>query len=178
MQCCARGSYCYHTLLAATLGCLAYLSKLCSPVSGYFVRKFVFSYYAQKEYLKGLAVKNEVTRQELANYAQKMHEMQISAEEERRMEAFREEAEKKHYMLSTKTARGPYFPSHHKWVTDSCCTSCVLGCSNSARACMAHNSMRTCTNKHVNSFTPNRGHPSLHPYHSLVYSTPFFITTH
>ena len=87
-----------------------------SSVSGYFVRKFVFDYYAQKEYLKGLAVKNEVTRQELVSYAEKMHEVETRAAEEKRLEAFQEEAKKKHYMLSTETSRGPYFPGHHKWV--------------------------------------------------------------
>ena len=64
--------------------------------------------------MRGLAIKNEATRQELARYAEKKHEMELSAEEERQREAFREEAERKHYMLSTETARGPYFPSHHK----------------------------------------------------------------
>ena len=91
------------------------LSPACS-VSGYFVRKFVFDYYAQKEYLKGLAVKNEVTRQELVSYAERMHEMETRAAEEKRLEAFQEEAKKRHYMLSTETSRGPYFPGHHKWV--------------------------------------------------------------
>ena len=88
------------------------------PVSGYFVRKFVFDYYAQKEYLRGLVVKNEMTRQELTSHAENMHEIEAKAAEERRMEAFQEEARRKHYMMSTKSSRGPYFPSHHK---------CVLG---------------------------------------------------
>ena len=63
-------------------------------------------------------MKNEMTRQELTNHAKNMHEIETKAAEERRMEAFQEEARKKHYMMSTKSSRGPYFPSHHK---------CVLG---------------------------------------------------
>ena len=83
---------------------------------GYFVRKYVFNYYAQKEYLMGLAVKNEQVRKELSEHEEKMKEAEQRLMEEKERLTFEEEAKRKHYMLSTETARGPYFPTNRRWV--------------------------------------------------------------
>jgi hypothetical protein len=79
---------------------------------GYYVRKYMFDYYAQKEYLAGLTLKNEQVLQELSEYREKMKEGEQSSLEEKEQLAFQEEAKKKHYMLSTETARGPYYPGN------------------------------------------------------------------
>ena len=89
---------------------------------GYFVRKYVFNYYAQKEYLMGLAMKNEQVRKELSEYEEKMRETEQRLVEEKERLTFEEEAKRKHYMLSTETARGPYFPTNRRWVCMHVCT--------------------------------------------------------
>ena len=85
-------------------------------LTGYYVRKYMFDYYAQKEYLAGLTLKNEQVLQELSEYREKMKEGEQSSLEEKEQLAFQEEAKKKHYMLSTETARGPYYPGNKTYI--------------------------------------------------------------
>ena len=64
----------------------------------------------------GLAVKNEQVRKELSEHEEKMKEAEQRLMEEKERLMFEEEAKRKHYMLSTETARGPYFPTNRRWV--------------------------------------------------------------
>ena len=64
----------------------------------------------------GLAVKNEQVLKELSEYEEKMRETEQRLVEEKERLMFEEEAKRKHYMLSTETARGPYFPTNRRWV--------------------------------------------------------------
>ena len=62
----------------------------------------------------GLAVKNEQVQKELSEYEEKMRETEQRLVEEKERLTFEEEAKRKHYMLSTETAHGPYFPTNRR----------------------------------------------------------------
>jgi len=75
---------------------------------GYYTRKYVFNYYSRKKYLEGLMVKNEIVRNELAEYAEQKEEEQVWKAEEiarRRLEAY---AKKHHHLVSTEVIPGIY----------------------------------------------------------------------
>ncbi|XP_043915706.1 spermatogenesis-associated protein 17 [Protopterus annectens] len=75
---------------------------------GYYVRKFVFNYYVLKKYLKGLVIKNEIVRQELAEFA----EMKQREKEKKNLEEEEDKknylAQKMHYLLSTEQIPGVF----------------------------------------------------------------------
>lgn len=78
---------------------------------GYYVRKYVFDYHAQKQYLSELRKKNEAVRQRLAEY-QMREESERAAREERVMEVcergegLREEKEERSYWERGKVCKG------------------------------------------------------------------------
>ncbi|KAM8947734.1 spermatogenesis-associated protein 17 [Pelodytes ibericus] len=73
---------------------------------GYYTRKYVHNYYALKKYLDALALKNNIVRKELDEYAE------INAREKMRKDLEMEErkkdsqARKMHYLLSTEQVAG------------------------------------------------------------------------
>ncbi|XP_053316986.1 spermatogenesis-associated protein 17 [Spea bombifrons] len=75
---------------------------------GYYVRKYVHSYYALKNYLEGVAIKNEIVRKELDEFADMKAEEKAKkdSEAEERKKDYR--ARKMHYLLSTEQAAGIY----------------------------------------------------------------------
>ena len=48
---------------------------------GYYVRKYVFNYYAYKKYMEGLAKKNEIVRARLREEREKAIEERLNREE-------------------------------------------------------------------------------------------------
>ena len=74
----------------------------------------MFDFYAQKAYLKGLVAKNQIMLKELDFHRAQTRETEERQKEAEEKEAFQSEAKRKHYMLSTVSARGPYFPSSRK----------------------------------------------------------------
>ncbi|XP_075451712.1 spermatogenesis-associated protein 17 [Ascaphus truei] len=75
---------------------------------GYYVRTHIHNYYALKKYLEGVAMKNNIVRKELDEFAEikaKEKKKQDLENEERRKDS---QARKMHYLLSTKQVAGMF----------------------------------------------------------------------
>ncbi|KAM4772366.1 spermatogenesis-associated protein 17 [Rhinophrynus dorsalis] len=75
---------------------------------GFYVRKYVHNYYALKKYLDGVAIKNNIVRKELEEYAEMKakEKMKKDMETEERKKEF--QARKMHHLLSTEQIPGVF----------------------------------------------------------------------
>lgn len=74
----------------------------------YYVRKFVFNYYVLKKYLKGLVIKNEAVRQELAEFTEMKQREKQKKDFEKEEDRKNYLAQKMHYLLSTEQIPGVF----------------------------------------------------------------------
>ncbi|XP_002739260.1 spermatogenesis-associated protein 17-like [Saccoglossus kowalevskii] len=75
---------------------------------GYYTRKYVHNYYSRKQYLEGLMVKNEIIRNELAEYTEQKAADRQHAEAIAAQKKLLEEASKRHYLISTEVVPSIY----------------------------------------------------------------------
>ncbi|XP_066451175.1 spermatogenesis-associated protein 17 isoform X2 [Eleutherodactylus coqui] len=81
---------------------------------GYYIRKYVHNYYALKKYLEGVAIKNNLVRKELEEYAEMRNKEKVRRAAEDAERAKERGARRMHYLLSTEQIAGvfnsPYRP--------------------------------------------------------------------
>ncbi|XP_078000154.1 spermatogenesis-associated protein 17-like [Glandiceps talaboti] len=75
---------------------------------GYYTRKYIHNYYSRKQYLEGLMIKNGIVRKELSEYAEQKAIERAQAEQEAAQLKLKEEASRKHYLISTDVVPGIY----------------------------------------------------------------------
>eukprot|EP00112_Aurelia_sp_Birch-Aquarium-sp1_P006293 Seg1697.10_Seg1697.9 transcript_id=Seg1697.10_Seg1697.9/GoldUCD/mRNA.D3Y31 product="Spermatogenesis-associated protein 17" protein_id=Seg1697.10_Seg1697.9/GoldUCD/D3Y31 len=83
-------------------------TKIQTQWRGYYVRKYIFNYYARKKYLLALVDRNELVRKELEVISMQRTAEESRQKEEKKQEAKEEESRKQHYLISTKVRPGIY----------------------------------------------------------------------
>jgi hypothetical protein len=87
-----------------------YSDQIQSRWRGYYVRKYVFDFYAQRRYLTELRRKNEIVGRRLEEA--RMQKEREETERQKTVEKLRMETElrRRHHMLSTECREGVYRP--------------------------------------------------------------------
>nr|CAB3266513.1 spermatogenesis-associated protein 17-like [Phallusia mammillata] len=75
---------------------------------GYYTRKHIHNFYARKRYLEGLAIKNQIVRNELAEYQEQQMTETSKRQQEKIEKHLQFEARRQHYLLSTHQISGIY----------------------------------------------------------------------
>eukprot|EP00795_Rhopilema_esculentum_P013505 gene13505-4385_t len=82
--------------------------KIQTQWRGFFVRKYIFNYYARKRYLLALMERNEIVRKELDEIAIQRQDA-IRKKKEETAKRFKEEEDRRHhYLISTSVRSGIY----------------------------------------------------------------------
>ncbi|XP_071778090.2 spermatogenesis-associated protein 17 [Centroberyx gerrardi] len=85
---------------------------------GFYARKYIHNYYARKRYLEGLSMKNQLVRRGLDELEELQKRERDCLEMEREQAAKIYQAQRLHYLLSTKQRPGvfnsPFMPAPHE----------------------------------------------------------------
>uniref|UniRef100_A0A8D0DZS3 Spermatosis associated 17 n=1 Tax=Salvator merianae TaxID=96440 RepID=A0A8D0DZS3_SALMN len=81
---------------------------------GYYIRKYIHNYYVLKKYLEAIALKNEMVRKELEEFAEmkEKEDLKTALENEKKKKDYL--ARKMHYLLSTVQIAGIYNSPYRK----------------------------------------------------------------